>query len=106
MGDIPTQECPLVTLQHYSDIFLKAVDTSSLERKQEPLRSTLNSQIEKDTSERQQLRERLQKIEERLTQSQSTIHDLDVELEDSKKAAASETLQQYLRPELLESCVC
>lgn len=106
MGDVPTKECPVVTLKHYLDIFLKAVDTSSLKQKQEPHRSSLNSQIEKDTSERQQLQERLQKVEERLAQSQSTLHDLDVELEDGERAAASETLQQYLRPELLESCVC
>lgn len=101
MGDIQNQNDHLAALKRLIDFLQEAKDTSSLEKEQEPQKSILISSLEKDESERQELLEKLQKIEERIVQSKSSLHKMAIDLQDKENLNASKVLKEAserLRP--------
>lgn len=101
MGDVQNPNSDYAALERILHLLQEAVDTSSLEKEQEPRKSILISSLEKDTIERQEILEKLQKIEERIARTRSSLHEMAVELQDKKDSNASKALKeasQRLRP--------
>lgn len=106
-GDAKNQHDYWDDLKRYSEILSQAVlNISSLEQEQQPRRSILNNELDNDRHELQELEKKMQKTKARIAQNESSLHEMDVILETQKQSASFETLQQYVRPEMLRSSVC